>query len=231
VVGKPVTQYVSEKRLSVTERLKLFRSLCSAVSYAHQNLVVHRDIKPSNILVTDHGEVRLLDFGIAKLLSAAEAAGADMTITILRVMTPEYASPEQIKGEPITTLSDVYSLGVCLYELLTGARPYKLTRKTPDELSKAICEQEPQKPSTAVGKVGGNSKPEIRSSKILKGDLDNIVLMALSKEPARRYGSVEQFSEDVRRHLEGLPVRACKATAAYRAAKFTARHKIGVTAV
>ena len=135
--------------------MKLFRSVCSAVSYAHQNLVVHRDIKPSNILVTDHGEVRLLDFGIAKLLSAAEAAGADMTITILRVMTPEYASPEQIKGEPITTLSDVYSLGVCLYELLTGARPYKLTRKTPDELSKAICEQEPQRPSTTVAKGDG----------------------------------------------------------------------------
>jgi non-specific serine/threonine protein kinase/serine/threonine-protein kinase len=231
VVGKPITQYAGEKQLSVPDRLKLFRAVCSAVTYAHQNLVVHRDLKPSNILVTENGEVRLLDFGIAKLLSDAEASGADMTITALRVMTPEYASPEQIKGEPITTLSDVYSLGVCLYELLTGARPYKLTRKTPDELSKAICEQAPQKPSTAVGKGDGNSKLETRNSKILKGDLDNIVLMALSKEPARRYASVEQFSEDVRRHLEGLPVRARQATAAYRAAKFVARHKIGVTAV
>jgi len=230
VAGKPVTQYVSEKRLSVTDRLKLFRSVCGAVSYAHQNLVVHRDLKPSNILVTDGGEVRLLDFGIAKLLSAAEAAGADMTITILRVMTPEYASPEQIKGEPITTLSDVYSLGVCLYELLAGARPYKLTRKTPDELSKAICEQEPQRPSTTVAKGDGSSKLQAPSSKVLRGDLDNIVLMALRKEPARRYSSVEQFSEDIRRHLENLPVRARKDTLSYRASKFMQRHKLGVVA-
>src|SRR5205085_1028999 len=230
VVGKPVTQYVSEKRLSVTERLKLFRSLCSAVSYAHQNLVVHRDIKPSNILVTDHGEVRLLDFGIAKLLSAAEAAGADMTITMLRIMTPEYASPEQLKGEPITTLSDVYSLGVCLYELLTAQRPYKLIHKTPDELSKAICEQEPQRPSTTVAKGDGSSKLHAPSSKVLRGDLDNIVLKSLRKEPARRYASVEQFSEDILRHLEGLPVRARKGTYSYRASKFIRRHKLGLAA-
>jgi non-specific serine/threonine protein kinase/serine/threonine-protein kinase len=231
VVGKSITQYASEKQLSVTERLKLFRAVCNAVSYAHQNLVVHRDLKPTNILVTENGEVRLLDFGIAKLLPDAEAGGADVTITVLRVMTPEYASPEQIKGEPITTLSDVYSLGVCLYELLTGSRPYRLTRKTPDELSRAICEQEPQRLSTAVAKGDGNSKFEIRSSKILKGDLDNIVLMALRKDPTRRYASVEQFSEDVRRHLDGLPVRARKDTAAYRASKFVRRHRVGVAAV
>ena len=240
VVGKPITIFAAEKQLSVTERLKLFRSVCGAVSYAHQNLVVHRDLKPSNILVTETGEVRLLDFGIAKLLSDAEAGGADMTITALRVMTPEYASPEQIKGEPITTLSDVYSLGVCLYELLTGARPYKLTRKTSDELSKAICEQEPQRPSTAAGKADGNPKllatasssrgGQIPSSKLLRGDLDNIVLMALRKDPARRYASVERFSEDIRRHLEGLPVRARKDTTAYRAAKFIKRHKLGLAA-
>ncbi len=230
VLGKPITHYASEKQLSVADRLSLFRSVCAAVSYAHQNLVIHRDLKPSNIFVTDAGEVRLLDFGIAKLLSDAEAGGADMTITALRVMTPEYASPEQIKGEPITTLSDVYSLGVCLYEVLTGARPYKLTRKTPEELRKAICEQEPQKPSTTVARREAHSKFEIRNWKILRGDLDNIVLMALRKEPSRRYASVEQFSEDIRRHLVGLPVRARKSTYSYRTSKFVARHKLGLAA-
>jgi len=230
VVGKPITQYANEKRLLVADRLKLFRSVCSAVSYAHQHLVVHRDLKPSNILVTENGEVRLLDFGIAKLLSDAETGGADMTITALRVMTPQYASPEQIKGEPITTLSDVYSLGVCLYELLTGERPYKLTRKTSDELSKAICELEPERPSTTVGRADGSSRLQGPSSKMLRGDLDNIVLMALRKEPARRYASVEQFSDDIRRHLEGLPVRARKNTFSYRATKFINRHKVGMAA-
>ena len=231
VAGEPITRYANENQLAVDGRLKLFRAVCSAVSYAHQNLVIHRDLKPSNILVTESGEVRLLDFGIAKLLSDAESTGADMTITLLRVMTPEYASPEQIKGEAISTLSDVYSLGVCLYELLTGARPYKLTRKTPDELSKAICEQEPQRPSTTVGKADGNSKIENRNSKILRGDLDNIVLMALRKEPARRYGSVDQLADDLRRYLEGLPVLAAKGTFAYRSAKFVRRHRIGMAAV
>ncbi|HEX4629679.1 MAG TPA: protein kinase [Chthoniobacterales bacterium] len=228
VVGKPITEYAREKQLSVTERLKLFRSVCSAVTYAHQNLIVHRDLKPTNIFVTETGEVRLLDFGIAKLLSDAEGSGIDLTITALRVMTPDYASPEQIKGELISTSSDVYSLGVCLYELLTGARPYKLTRKTSDELSRAICDQEPQRPSTAVTKADGKSRIEIRDSKILRGDLDNIVLKALRKDPSRRYPSVDQFSEDIRRHLEGLPVLARRDTPAYRASKFVQRHKVGV---
>jgi tetratricopeptide (TPR) repeat protein len=230
VVGKPITQYAAENELSVAERLELFRAVCGAVSYAHQNLVVHRDLKPSNILVTENSKVQLLDFGIAKLLSDAEGSGAEMTVTALRVMTPEYASPEQIKGEPITTLSDVYSLGVCLYELLTGIRPYKLPRKTPDELSKAICEQEPERPSTTAARRAENSKLQIRNAKALSGDLDNIVLMALRKEPARRYASVEQFSEDIRRYLRGLPVRAHKATYAYRASKFVARNKLGLAA-
>ena len=230
VDGVPLPRFASEQGLSVHERLKLFRTVCSAVSYAHQNLIVHRDLKPSNILITKDGQVRLLDFGIAKLLQA-EPDGGVVTVTMLRIMTPEYASPEQIKGESITTLSDVYSLGVCLYELLTGARPYKLTRKTPDELSRAICDQQPQRPSTTVARGGGSPKDQAPSSKLLRGDLDNIVLKVLRKEPPRRYQSVEQLSEDIRRYLEELPVRARKDTAAYRAAKFVKRHKMGVTAV
>ena len=153
VKGKPLTEYANEHQLSIAERLKLFRVVCGAVSYAHQNLVIHRDLKPGNILVTERGEVRLLDFGIAKLVQQTGAEQRDVTLADLRLLTPEYASPEQVKGEPVTTVSDVYSLGVLLYELLTGERPYKLTKRTTDEITRAICEQEPQKPSTAVAKA------------------------------------------------------------------------------
>jgi eukaryotic-like serine/threonine-protein kinase len=229
VEAVPISQFVRKHQLSVPERLKLFRVVCSAVTYAHQNLIVHRDLKPSNILVTASGDVRLLDFGIAKLLEP-DSEGRTVTITMLRVMTPEYASPEQIKGEAITTVSDVYSLGVVLYELLTGERPYKLTRTTPDELNKAICEQEPERPSTAIARSDRNSRFEIRDSKILRGDLDNIVLKALRKDPSRRYGSVAELSDDIRRQLEGLPVRARSDTFSYRAGKFVQRHKLGVAA-
>ncbi len=230
VDGKPITKYADEHELSVTERLKLFRVVCSAVSYAHQNLVIHRDIKPSNVFVTKMGEIKLLDFGIAKLLQEAGVEQADVTLTVHRVMTPEYASPEQVKGEPVTTVSDVYSLGVFLYELLTGQRPYKLKQRTPDEITKAICDQEPERPSTAIAKGVGNAKVQIPNSKLLRGDLDNIVLKALRKEPQRRYASVDLLSEDIRRHLEGLPVRARKDTPAYRASKFVRRHKLSVAA-
>jgi serine/threonine protein kinase/tetratricopeptide (TPR) repeat protein len=251
VEGQPIDKFAGEHELSITDLLKLFRTVCSAVTYAHQNLIIHRDIKPGNILVTKDGEPKLLDFGIAKLLDESDSATAEATVTMLRAMTPEYASPEQVKGEPITTASDVYSLGVLLYELLTGQRPYKLKRRTTEEITKAICEQEPTKPSAARGSqelgVGSRgdghrgSSPTVREGavtaksstinpKLLRGDLDNIVLKALRKEPERRYASVEQFSEDIRRHLEGLPVSAHKGTFAYRATKFVKRNKIAVAA-
>ena len=229
VNGVPINVYCDANALRTSERLELFRKVCAAITYAHQNLVIHRDLKPSNILVTQEGDLKLLDFGIAKLLSASDELFTQ-TSPALRVMTPEYASPEQIKGDRIMTTSDVYSLGVLLYELLTGQRPYRLKTRTPEEIARAITEQEPERPSTAIARDVGNSKNQIPNPKSLRGDLDNIVLMAMRKEPARRYSSVGQFSEDIRRHLEGLPVIARKDTVTYRASKFVNRHRIGVAA-
>ena len=249
IEGQPINAFCDLHSFSIHERLKLFRQVCSAVHYAHQNLIVHRDIKPGNILVASDGSPKLLDFGIAKLLSRREAGETnEATATELRLMTPDYASPEQIKGEPITTASDVYSLGVLLYELLTGHRPYRMKGRAPQEVIRAVLEEEPSKPSTAVdfieeratadGEGRETISPETVSktrdtdaSKLrrqLAGDLDTIVLMALRKEPQRRYLSVEHFSEDIRRHLEGLPVLARKDTFAYRGGKFVKRHTFGV---
>ncbi len=231
VEGHRIDTYCNTRQLSTRDRLTIFRKVCSAVHFAHQNLVVHRDLKPGNILVTAEGEPKLLDFGIAKLLDPGEEALA-FTRVDLRPMTPEYASPEQIRGEAITTASDVYALGVLLYVLLTGHHPFKTVTRDPQSLAKAICETSPPRPSSVVGqdeeirRVPEAEVPILRRR--LAGDLDNIVLMAMKKEPQRRYASVDQFSNDIERHLEGLPVIARKDTLGYRATKFVGRHKWGV---
>jgi serine/threonine-protein kinase len=227
VEGQRLDAYCENQKLSVRNRLELFRKICAAVSYAHRHLVIHRDLKPANIRVNPDGEPKLLDFGIARLLEEENAAAPAQTITITSAMTPDYASPEQLRGESMTTSTDVYSLGVVLFELLTGQKPYRTKSRRIDEVARAITEQEPTKPSNAVAR---DQKSEIRSPKLLRGDLDNIVLTAIRKEPARRYSSVGQFAEDIRRHLDGLPIRARKDTLGYRTTKFIGRNRIAVAA-
>jgi serine/threonine protein kinase/tetratricopeptide (TPR) repeat protein len=221
IEGEPVDAWCTRREVSVEDRLRLFLQVCGAVAYAHQNLVVHRDIKPLNILVTADGAPKLLDFGIAKVLHEG-VEQATSTVTGMRLLTPEYASPEQIEGHHATTVSDVYALGVVLYELLTGRSPYRIRSRTPVDVVEAVRTTDPERPSA----VGGTEKLRRR----LRGDLDTILLTALRKEPARRYPSVEQFAGDVRRHLDGLPVRARPDTFRYRAGKFVRRNRVLVAA-
>jgi serine/threonine-protein kinase len=245
VEGSPIDRWCDDQQLPVPKRLALFREVCAAVQYAHRNLVVHGDIKPANVLVARDGTVKLVDFGISRLLESDDEA-AGRTRTAVRAMTPEYASPEQVRGEPLTTAADVYSLGVVLYELLCGRRPHELGGCPAYEADRAICEETPSPPSTAVSRAAGTTTADAHVStsiiaqrrhesprrlrRLLAGDLDTIVLTALQKDAARRYGSVEQLAEDVRRHLEGHPVRARRDTFGYRAVKFLRRNRLQVAA-
>ena len=239
VDGVPIDAYCDGRRLSIDQRLRLFRKVCSAVQYAHQRLIIHRDLKPGNILVTSDGMPKLLDFGIAKILDPA----AVTAVTLARPMTVDYASPEQIQGGALTTATDVYSLGVVLYRLLTGHSPYAPT--TASQLSRAIVEADPVRPSTVIHRSDATAQDSIAPEDVgarrsasaaalrrrLAGDLDTILMMALRKEPERRYLSVEAFSEDLRAHLEDRPVAARKDSWRYRARKFAIRHRVPIVAL
>lgn len=243
VDGVPVDQYCDDQRLTISERLALFGKICDAVDFAHRNLIVHRDLKPNNILVDADGEPKLLDFGIAKLLDT-DAMQQTMAVTQdgMLLMTPEYASPEQVRGEPPTTGTDVYALGVLLYRLLTGQSPYGADTVTPAELQKAIMETDPRRPSTVVTQPV--ERPDAASANIssqrstslerlrkrLAGDLDNIVLKALQKEPARRYTTAKRLQEDVENYLANRPVTARPDSVLYRSGKFLRRNRLSVSA-
>ena len=229
VDGLPITHYCDTHKLEIAARLRLFGQVLDAVQFAHASLVIHRDLKPSNILVAASGEVRLLDFGIAKLLAENDIAHeTQLTQMAGRAMTPDYASPEQIKGESLTIATDVYSLGVVLYELLAGCRPYRLKVQSSAQLENAILATEPSKPSSALTNEAAHARGMTMSRlcRMLSGDLDTIALKALAKAPADRYLTIAAFAEDLQRHLDGRPVRARPTSWSYRAKKFIARNKL-----
>ncbi|HZU25243.1 MAG TPA: serine/threonine-protein kinase, partial [Bryobacteraceae bacterium] len=226
VPGRRIDEYCRFRHISLAERLRLFCQVCEAVAHAHRNLVVHRDLKPGNILVTQDGEPKLLDFGIAKLLDGDAPGAAAQTVltTAGPRMTLEYGSPEQLRGLPVTTATDVYSLGAVLYELICGERAHALEKYTNEEIERVICEEEPARPSVVAARQG------LPWARQLEGDLDNITLMALRKESDRRYSSVEQLAGDIRRYQTGLPVLAREDTVIYRSRKFLMRHRLGALA-
>lgn len=230
VDGVPIDDYCAAKQLSIPARLRLFVAVCEAVGYAHRHLVVHRDLKPSNILVTKEDTVKLLDFGVAKVLDSMSPSGGNQpTVTLLRALTVNFASPEQIRGEPVTTSTDIYSLGVLLYQLLTGASPYRSINGPVSVIAREICEQPPPPPSTAAAPLISHTGERGWRAQV-RGDLDSISMLALQKDPARRYSSVDLLAADVRRYLENRPVVARGNAFGNQVSKFIRRHRFSTAA-
>ena len=234
VPGRPLDQYCEDNRLDIPGRLALIEKVLEAVAYAHRNLLVHRDLKPSNIFVTADGDVKLLDFGIAKLLGEENLSEPGLTLAYGRVMTPEFAAPEQVRAEPVTTATDIYSLGAVLYQLLTGQRAHRFDKRTAAEIERVVCETDPETPSVAIRAAlasGSRRSSPSRWQRGLSADLDTLVLTALQKEPSRRYASADAMLEDLRRLRTGRPLLARPDSIGYRWGKFIGRHRVGASAI